>query len=33
MAEAELAAHIQGHLMEKGIDVVLAGDAVVALYS
>ena len=33
MTQAELAAYVQGHLMERGIDVILSGGAAVALYS
>jgi predicted nucleotidyltransferase len=32
MTLAELGAHVQSHLREKGIDVVLSGGAVVAIY-
>ncbi|TFH38074.1 MAG: hypothetical protein E4G99_00590 [Anaerolineales bacterium] len=33
MTQAELGAYVQSHLREKGIDVVLSGGAVVALYT
>lgn len=33
MAQAELGAYVQSHLRERGIDVVLSGGAVVAIYS
>ena len=33
MTQAELAAYVQGHLRDKGIEVVLSGGAVVAIYS
>ena len=33
MAQAELGAHVQSHLRDKGIDVVLSGGAVVAIYT
>jgi hypothetical protein len=33
MTQTELAAYVQGHLMKRGIDVVLSGGAAVALYS
>jgi hypothetical protein len=33
MTQAELGAHVQSHLRSKGIEVVLSGGAVVAIYS
>ena len=33
MGQAELAAYVQSHLREKGIDVILSGGAAVALYT
>ncbi len=33
MSQAELAAHVQSHLREQGIEVVLSGGATVAIYS
>jgi hypothetical protein len=33
MTQAEVGAYVQSHLREKGIDVVLSGGAVVAIYS
>jgi hypothetical protein len=32
MTQAELAAHVQGHLLKTGINVVLSGGATVAIY-
>ena len=33
MSQAELGAHVQSHLRDKGIDAILSGGAAVAIYT